>query len=1465
LVTITSPDPYVIGSNTTIATDPTITTNGQTDLGTIYRDPFQDGPFSTWAFGTTSSFDIESGFETQFGPSPFEQTAAFKFQNLIIDGDPTVLSGDFGVNQLALIGVDSLTTGKSGGTLSFGGVNLLLLATQNGSINLGANYAFEGIGRMFVYARGAGASLTITSDISTSDEIQLFSEGDANLGASFESNQFRSYNGGNFVFDDGSITAGGISITSVGNASIDNGVLEGALLEISSGGDLNVGQNGEVSLSAAEINLSASGNINFSANVTSTQDGGSGGTFMLMGEGDISLGSSSIIATTDPLGGDFNGAGGRVEIISKDGTISWDGGQIEVSSDEPGHQSGAGGVIILHSDLETGVGINLKNGSLASFLAPSQFDFSGSISLTTRGSDIILSGTDIEADGGEILIANQLPGRLARPSGVESEIRINGGKLVATELDVLSAGDLNIGLGAAVEIDASAITLAAEGNLHLGNFTSSRFVNFSTGNVFLSGNNILVDDALNIEREAGGSSSINISLAAKNNISVAHDIDLATENPSAFFGFGANISVDAGGNLTSENLNLSFTNGEKSTFTGVVGGNISVATGEDLMATSVGVLVDNSQGGLINSGGNINFDIGGLLGLTGNATFAINNQNFGVIDDDVTLSITAADITTAGSFSVSISNGLGDEVENGGQISGNALVAVSADSVMAGDSFQSTIDNMSGSIGGDATVDVNLANLTGLILVADIDNTGGHIGGNATVRLTTAGNINADVAAFAILNGDNGEGPGAIDGDALIDVSAGGNFNTTTLATLIGNQDGGLISKSAKILFDIAGTLTTDGDALFQIEGGFEVARPIAFGAEPLPPDTSINISAVDLDIGGSLTARILSNGSSVRREDVVVHADNDITVTDNLNVDGTVTAGGNISVGDIVSVPLNVSAGNSVFVGNGMFTFAVSAVNDIIIGQPPVGTNGLSQAFGLFANTVEAGGTLNFNNVQEFSSESGSSIGDIGFTPDDMTVTVGSITSTGPTIPFLFSNASDASPDFGNDNPGNGGNISLNLTANGLAVGSENDLNYIAANGGMAAVDSTAGGNGGTVNIIAAGDVTLNDGDNDAPAVTTYTAFIPQGGPFTLGEGGTVNIDASGTITVNSTVQVSSDDLPKVRPNGLTPEGRRSASGGNISLTSSRSGSALAPAVAINVTDSGQLLSLLDSNAPGEGGTIAMLATGSNSDVNVNGEVEADRGTIDVRNNGSGGRVIFGDPATESSVFMRADIIKAGVFGTNGQLIVGNGFLSANSVLKLYAPGSNGEINFVDSVTLNSGSATILAGDTITIQPTRVVTILGNGGPAQIFTNNANYSGFGGSNPDNGTFSGNGANNPLPLDQAPAFDTSRSAIPPNTHQSASGRPRTQIVHGPRPRVQPARPAAKTRPPAVIDVRDSDELLSLIHASTQGGNEQPRGGHMPRTIVGAGADGRNTANRTSAARNQAQVRNNVPASTSRLP
>ena len=123
----------------------------------------------------------------------------------------------------------------------------------------------------------------------------------------------------------------------------------------------------------------------------------------------------------------------------------------------------------------------------------------------------------------------------------------------------------------------------------------------------------------------------------------------------------------------------------------------------------------------------------------------------------------------------------------------------------------------------------------------------------------------------------------------------------------------------------------------------------------------------------------------------------------------------------------------------------------------------------------------------------------------------------------------------------------------------------------------------------------------------------------------------------------------------------------------------------------------------------------------------------------------------TFNNATAHADVLKVGALGTNGVLNIGGGMLSADTTLELYASGSNGNLNFRSNVTLGGNSAKILAANSVTIFDNIVVTI-GGPTPADVYTNNANYTGFGGNGTTTGTFAGAGANNPLPLNQAPPF-----------------------------------------------------------------------------------------------------------------
>jgi hypothetical protein len=273
---------------------------------------------------------------------------------------------------------------------------------------------------------------------------------------------------------------------------------------------------------------------------------------------------------------------------------------------------------------------------------------------------------------------------------------------------------------------------------------------------------------------------------------------------------------------------------------------------------------------------------------------------------------------------------------------------------------------------------------------------------------------------------------------------------------------------------------------------------------------------------------------------------------------------------------------------------------------------------------------------------------------------------------------------------------------------------------------DAGPAADAGTFAVNTTGAITLNG------PINASTGANGDGTNFG-GKGGTVQFNSTGgEITVNSTIKVSESSTAGTRS-------KASASGGSIALTSGKTTGA-----AITINNTGELLALLNATAPGTGGKIQLTSSGGLIHVN-GGKLTADRGTIEVVNNGAAG------PIQLTNAQLAADVIKVGALGNNGVLTVGGGTMSADTTLKLYAGGSNGEVKFVDNVTLSGASTKTIAGNTVTINDTKVVTV--SGPAATVFTNNANYTGSGGNGTKSGTFAGTGAST-LPFNHAskPAF-----------------------------------------------------------------------------------------------------------------
>jgi FecR protein len=248
----------------------------------------------------------------------------------------------------------------------------------------------------------------------------------------------------------------------------------------------------------------------------------------------------------------------------------------------------------------------------------------------------------------------------------------------------------------------------------------------------------------------------------------------------------------------------------------------------------------------------------------------------------------------------------------------------------------------------------------------------------------------------------------------------------------------------------------------------------------------------------------------------------------------------------------------------------------------------------------------------------------------------------------------------------------------------------------------------------------------------------------LTVTGGQTVQFDGTGTFGSlfqlnGGAVELGGDVTAKSSfINGTSATINGTLAGGNITITGkAKSGTAIA------VSSSAQLLALLNASTPGRGGSITFTSAGGEIDIN-GGTMQADHGTIDVRNNGDSGVINL------SNAVLSASTIKVGALGNNGTLNIGGGTISADSLIKLYAGGSSGTVNFVDDVTLSGKSAKIIAGDTVTIFNGKIVTINGLA-PVDVFTNHANYTGWGGNSSTTGTFAGQGALT-HPLSGAPKY-----------------------------------------------------------------------------------------------------------------
>jgi hypothetical protein len=469
------------------------------------------------------------------------------------------------------------------------------------------------------------------------------------------------------------------------------------------------------------------------------------------------------------------------------------------------------------------------------------------------------------------------------------------------------------------------------------------------------------------------------------------------------------------------------------------------------------------------------------------------------------------------------------------------------------------------------------------------------------------------------------------------------------------------------------------------------------------------------LSLGSSNLAQFSAGNVSLTAVGLVFGADISLS---SVNADLTAANGGIDATGHQLSGFDLVSLTNGNLIAGGLSanslilhqSGSVNVTNDLDLSNAFTGPGAVTVG-GLFtAPTITAGNiTTNALHTNTVTSAGILTLASTDLAPfSNNTVTIAA-----PTISLPAGATMDGQDGTPTTGPGNASNLTMNTGA--FTLGAALSMN--GGDGDPARTD--AGGNGGVLNITSSDSIAVN-----APISATTGQNSHNG--TNGGNGGTVNLTATNTVTLNDTIQVSSNTGR-----------RRSNHGGTINVTSNKtSGTAIA------VNSSAQLLALLNASAQ-SGGSIRFVSAGG--DINVNGAtIQADRGAIDLHNNGNTGVV------TIDSTTLHGDTVRVGALGNNGTLNVGGGTISADSIIHLYAGGSNGTVNFTDDVTLNGNSVKTIAGNTVTIFNGKQVTIHGLA-PANVFTNHPNYIGFGGNGTTTGTFGGLGAVT-QPLSGAPGY-----------------------------------------------------------------------------------------------------------------
>ena len=1240
-----NPSLYNIDGTTTILTDPYITTQGVTSYGKIYRgSEAGDGAPSSYLLGasTPSSFDTQVGFDSQFNTGA--QIGAFLFNSLAFTAAPASISVAGGPGSLALVGVNGISAAPASAfTINIGSLDQLLLATQNGSINL-SNVTFTdsasgtstGTSLTF-YARGAANSLNLTSaNLDVSGSLSLFGEGGLNFNAGSQALHVNTAIlvsgadlslGGTIEVYNGSAAA--INATANGNLSIaTSGVLNttGAL-NLTSGGTFQ--SDGFAGTSANTLTITSTGDLTTTSNAQLNGD-----TVNLTTNGALTLGGTTLFANTlnassvgalninGVVGGGFTQAGaplalGTATFGTSAGSVSV-GGQITANT--VNFNLSAGGYSTASSAVITANAVNISapNGNIslsAAIYAPAG---EGNEVLTVTGNTITVPDATFTPQANQIYHLTQ-----NGPFTVPASDTYAFNSLTLNQAGDGPAGDLDLG---------------ASSTLTLNTATVSGSLNVADGATFNIGTATIAQTVT-----LTGAPTLNLNgLLTVNNSGGAADAFTATGAATINLGSAGAMGLTPTLSLPTGNFN-----GGSATINGYTGSAITVAAG-NFTAGQV-TLANLNVSGTVSTGGLLTVGQAGVGSATLTALSAQNLTSSGsvIVSGNVTPynltsgdSLSAALLEVGGSLSYAGTSNAGQlklSVQSGFNLgAGAASASEEPESYATGMDFYGaplspTTDNAVAGNGGSLTINTGSANGTGDFTVGDFTGNGNstYLSFNGGNLMSTAGNtgFGGNGGSFTV----NSVGNVTVNPNVFF-YGYGGDFINEATVTGTGTPTGG---NGGTLSLTAAGTITINNPSEFDLYGG-----NVGDGGDNVATGNAGNGGTFSLNGAAGIT---INSGTGSQFTNIDVRGGG-------AEASGTSGNGGTISL---------VSAAGPITVGPG-----AHLATD---GGAVAGASGTAGSGGMV--TVQAAGDVALGDTSFESGGGGTSA-----------VKRPEASATSAQNSSMFLTADGGTADQTGLVGGNGGKITIS------SASTDSSQPVIAI--GTALISATTGGNsmtafggtGGTINITASGVPAASPGgtpsgqyqialDNTAVVASddnTVTANTPNSHSQV---GGTINVTSASTTGLGILIQDNSNLVALVNAASTGAGGK------------------------INVLSSGGEIDVYDSSLTASGtGSLVQLSTqqptsdGTATSINLGGAtLSADTVTLSTAGPD--------DEITVSSSQLSAASLTLAARGGSGSTVDVMASSMLSGVNSLTLQGANIQVNDSTLITSGNGSALSLGG----------------------------------------------------------------------------------------------------------------------------------------------------------------------------